>query len=274
MKRVLIIATILVTMIGLFVANQTQLLAESPGATGTSAVTAGETMHTASRLYEMGQYAQAAQAYQQLADQGFADSALFYNLGNAYFKQGDHGRAILNYRRAQQLAPRDPDIETNLSLARSQTADQFEAAEDTGFLVLLGMSVQERFTLNELAMAALGAWILVVFLLILFASARAGSAWRKGLQYGLVIAAIVLAVGVVALGSSLYAANDQPEGVVVASEVDVTSGPGSQYVTEFTLHSGAEVNLVETRGSWVRLALPGGELEGWVPASAVEAVGS
>lgn len=273
MKRFAIITLLVLTMIGLFVANQTQLLAESPGATGTSAAAAGETMHTASRLYESGQYAQAAQAYQQLAGQGFADSALFYNLGNAYFKQGDHGRAILNYRRAQQLAPRDPDIEANLSLARSRTADQFEAAEESGFLVLLGKSVQQRFALNEVAMAALGAWILFVFLLILFATARAGSAWRKALQYGLVITAVILVVGVTTLGSSLYTANDQPAGVVVASEVDVTSGPGSQYVTEFTLHSGAELNLVETRGSWVRLALPGGDLEGWVPADAVEAVG-
>jgi hypothetical protein len=134
--------------------------------------------------------------------------------------------------------------------------------------------VQKRLALNEVAMVALGAWILFVFVLILFAGARAGSAWRKALQYGLVITSVVLTVGVVALGSSLYAANGQPEGVVVANEVDVTSGPGSQYVTEFTLRSGAEVNLVETRGSWVRLALPGGELEGWVPTGAVEAVDS
>ena len=54
--------------------------------------------------------------------------------------------------------------------------------------------------------------------------------------------------------------------------MNVTSGPGEQYVTEFTLHSGAEVRLIERRDYWVRLALPGGQLQGWVPAEAVEAV--
>jgi hypothetical protein len=271
MKRIGIITLILLTMIGLFVASQTSLLAEASG-TGRSMAKAGDAMLAAGQLYETGQYAQAAQAYQQLADQGFADSALFYNLGNAYYKQGDYGRAILNYRRAQEFAPRDPDIEANLALARSQIVDELEVAEESGILALLGESVQGRLTLNEVAMAALAAWILFVFVAILFASARAGSAWHKGLQYALVASAVVLAVGVVALGSSLYLTDGGSEGVVVATEVDVTSGPGAQYVTEFTLHSGAEVNLVEGRGSWVRLAVPGGELEGWVPAGAVEAV--
>jgi hypothetical protein len=273
MKRIAIITVILLTMIGLFVASQTSLLAEASG-TGRSTVTAGDAMLTASQLYETGQYAQAAQAYQQLADQGFADSALFYNLGNAYFKQGDYGRAILNYRRAQAFAPRDPDIEANLALARAQTADELEVVEESRILALLGESVQARFTLNEVAMAALGAWILFVFVAILFASARSGSAWRKGLQYTMVVSAVALVMGVLALGSSLYVTDGGSEGVVVAAEVEVTSGPGAQYVTEFTLHSGAEVDLVESRGSWARLAVPGGELEGWVPAGAVEAVNS
>ncbi len=141
----------------------------------------------------------------------------------------------------------------------------------------MGEAVQSWLTLNELAMVALAAWILFVFLVILFGTARrrrtgAAGAGRKGLQYALVVSAVVLVVGVLALGSALTADRNLAEGVIVAETVDVTSGPGGQYVAEFTLHGGAEVSLVETRGSWVRLALPGAELEGWVPANTVEAV--
>jgi uncharacterized protein YraI len=60
--------------------------------------------------------------------------------------------------------------------------------------------------------------------------------------------------------------------VIVAAEVEVTSGPGPQYTTVSALHSGAEVDLIEVRGNWVRLALPDGVVEGWVPAAAVEAI--
>lgn len=279
MKRMVVISLIALATIGLFAANQTLLLAKVPPMTGNSSVVSGksstaavETMSMANQLYETGQLAQAAQAYEQLASQGFADSALFYNLGNAYFKQQDYGRAILSYRRAQQLAPRDVDIEANLNLARALRVDQLEAADGGGLLNRVGLAAQKLFSVNELAMIALGAWILFVLLLIVFSSAKRGSVWRRGLQYVLVATAIVLLLGISALGSSLFVADSQSEGVIVAAEVDVSSGPGSQYVTEFALHSGAEVHLVETRGSWVRLALPGDELEGWVPVAAVEAV--
>lgn len=270
MKRIVMIALIALTMIGLFAANQTLLSAQASVSPSSTAEI--EIMRTANQLYEAGQFAQAAQAYEQLVGQGIADSALYYNLGNAYFKLGDYGHAVLNYRRAQQLAPRDADVEANLALARAHTVDQFEATNDGSLLNRLGDAVQSWFTLNELAMAALGAWILFVFVLILFGSAKAGSVWRKVLQYALVAASVVLVVGGLALGSYLYAANHDSVGVIVAAEVGVTSGPGAQYITEFALHSGAEVDLVEVRENWVRLALPDGELEGWVPGSAVEAV--
>jgi tetratricopeptide (TPR) repeat protein len=266
MKRMLLIAIIALSMAGLFAVNQTQLLA------GSLSATAVEKMGTANQLYEAGQIDLAVQAYEQLVNQGVVDSTLFYNLGNAYFRQGDPGRAIFNYRRAQELSPRDPDIKANLALARAQAIDKFEPAGEAGLLGRLGWSVRGWLTLNELAMAVLAGWILFAFLLILYISARAGSAWRRGLRYALTVAAVVLVVGVVSLGSALYLEQNRAEGVVVAAEVDVTSGPGAQYVSEFTLHSGAEVDLIEVRPNWVRLALPGGELEGWVPANAIEPV--
>ena len=269
MKRIALITLISLIMFALLAVNGTLLVARAP-APATEAAT--EAMHTANGLYESGQLAQAAQVYEQLVDQGYVDGALFYNLGNAYYKQGDPGRAIVNYRRAQQLMPRDPDIKANLALARAQTVDQVEVAGDGGLVSQLGEAMQSRFTLDEIALAALGVWVVFVFLLILTGTAKAGSRWRKALQYSLVPVTVVLAVGFLALGSFLYVGSAESEGVIVASEVDVTSGPGAQYVTAFSLHNGAEVNLLETRGSWVRLALPGGELEGWVPGTAVEAV--
>lgn len=79
-------------------------------------------------------------------------------------------------------------------------------------------------------------------------------------------------MGVLVLGSSLYVANNQSEGVVVAADVGVTSGPGAQYTAVFLLHGGTEVDVIQIRRNWVRLALPSRDMEGWVQAGAVEAV--
>src|SRR5881396_3448439 len=76
----------------------------------------------ANRLYEQGQFPEAAAAYQKIIVNGQVSPALYFNLGNALFKSGQIGRAILNYRLAEQLAPRDPDIRANLRFARNQVA--------------------------------------------------------------------------------------------------------------------------------------------------------
>ena len=63
----------------------------------------------ANRLYEQGKYADAIVAYRGLLGQKQSSAALYFNLGNAFFKSGNTGEAIINYRLAQRLAPRDPD---------------------------------------------------------------------------------------------------------------------------------------------------------------------
>jgi hypothetical protein len=267
MKRVVtVFAIITLTITGLFLTNQVLLLAKSSG-------TASDTMLTANQLYETGHYTQAAQAYQQLVDQGYGDSALYYNLGNAYFKQGDYARAILYYRQAEQLAPRDTDIEANLNMARAQIVDQVEnTSEDEGFIANIANFSQEWFTLNELALVAVTAWIMFVLLIIAYTSTTKGSIIREGLKYALIVTTLVLTIDLAGMGGWLYAESTQPEGVVVAVEIDVSSGPGSQYVTEFTLHNGIEVDIVETRNNWTRLVIPNSDMQGWVPANAVETV--
>jgi hypothetical protein len=59
--------------------------------------------------------------------------------------------------------------------------------------------------------------------------------------------------------------------VVVAQAGEARSGPGDEYLTEFTLHAGAELRILEQRAGWVRVALPG-DLQGWLPAEATEKI--
>ena len=72
----------------------------------------------------------------------------------------------------------------------------------------------------------------------------------------------------------LYANPYDSAGVVTVERVEALSGPGFQYAEEFTLYSGAQVRLLDTRQGWLQVALPGGEIRGWMPAHAVEAIGS
>ena len=71
----------------------------------------------ANKLYDAGKFAEAAAAYEKLEPK---TAHVFYNLGNAWFRDGKLGLAILNYERARRLAPRDPDILANLKFAEQR----------------------------------------------------------------------------------------------------------------------------------------------------------
>lgn len=228
-----------------------------------------EVMLVANQRYEIGNYDEAIAGYEAIIAAGVRNSDVYYNLGNAYFKQGDMGRAILNYRRAQQLDPPDADIAANLALARTQTVDKLEVPPE-GVLINIVEIAEEWLTLNQAALLALGLWFLMC---VAFVVAIFQPRWRRLSAGTMAILAILLLIGLMSMANRLYKETQSPPAVIIAPQVDVTSGPGGgdQYLVEFELHAGAEVRLLESRIGWRRITLPG-NLEGWVPGEAVEPV--
>ena len=231
----------------------------------------GEIMSDANLRYERGEYAESAQQYEALIDLGYKDPSVHYNLGNAYLESGDLGSAILNYLRAEELSPRDPDIQANLGLARIRTVDQLQAEGDS--LVASVSDFGRRWaTTKEFGAAALLLWAaagLATGVIIVRPTIRG----RFFLRGGAAVAFVVMLAPLVLLLSMLYSNPYENTGVVTAGTVEVLNGPGTQYGETFTLHSGAQVRLVDSRRGWLQVALPGGELEGWLPSHAIEAVG-
>ena len=229
-----------------------------------------EPMAEANARYERGEYPEAAQQYEGLVGRGYRDAAIYFNLGNSYMESGDLGRAVLNYIRAEELSPRDPDIVSNLALARSRTIDQVEAEGDS--LISSISDFGRRWaTTGEFGLAALLLWAvfaLAVFAMILAPEVRL----RTALRSGAVVAFVLMFASLTLTLSMLHSNPYENSGVVTVRTVEVLGGPGQQFPETFSLHSGAQVRLVDSRHGWLLIALPGGELRGWVPAHTIEAV--
>ncbi|MCB0180441.1 MAG: hypothetical protein KDI62_19580 [Anaerolineae bacterium] len=262
MKRVTTITTLVILVLAmLLMAGQTSQAKTTAPATATMAV--------ANQLYQTGQYSQAAQAYQQLVDQGYADSALFYNLGRAYDQQGERGQALVNYLRAEQLAPGDAAIAASLAQVRGDVTGGEAPVTTPDLSTRVAGLTQPWLSFNQLALLALGFWIVFCLLMIVLSNSR--GALRRSLTYGATVAGLAVVLSLVGLSSrALAVPHDQA--VIVADEVAATDSPGSQSVSEFTLADGAEVTVVETRGRWVEIAVPQTGQQGWVPAEMVETV--
>ena len=228
----------------------------------------GEGMALGNQRYEAGDYVGAITHYEALVREGAHDGPLYYNLGNAYYKAGDIGRAILNYERARRLLPRDPDVATNLTLARAQTVDRLDAPEQGVLAAALRRLFSEMTTIAEAIVVTLAAWALLctlTALLILWPRLR------RALAIPLAIMGASAVLSALSVGAHLWDVRVRTPGIVVQDSVQVRSGPGSDYVLEFVLHAGASVRLMDVAEGWTRIGLPG-DLQGWLPSDAVTAI--
>ena len=225
----------------------------------------------ANLLYEDGSYQEAAMSYEHLVGLGYDDSTLYYNLANSYYRTGDFGRAVINYLRAERLAPFDADIRANLELARSQREDKGHSSEPVPALAQIAELVPWVST-NQAVMSALALWLALGAIVYAYFRIRHGR-WGIWLARAGVIAALGLLTSV-ALASGGYAQQSHWEQVAVVTAVstDVRAGPGHQYPGQFSVGAGNETNLIDTRGGWHKIGIPRTGIEGWIPAHDAEIV--
>ena len=208
----------------------------------------------ANSLYDAGKFDEAAAAYDQIEPK---TAHVYFNLGNALFRQEKYGLAVLNYERARQLAPRDPDILANLKFARQR----------------LGADEPERFWKTAIASSTLVEWSryewVAMWLTVL---AVAGCVWLPRVRAGMMLVAIV--AGLVTLATAgvlVIELRAAPAAVVVAGKTEARFAPSADATVHFQLPEGAKVCIREDRGAWVYVERGDGQ-QGWVRTDVIERV--
>jgi tetratricopeptide (TPR) repeat protein len=224
-----------------------------------------QTDDQAQNAYETGDFEQAIVLYEAMVTNGTNDPAIYFNLGQAYSQIGDLGRALLNYHRAQRLAPRDSDISGRIASIRAIRPDTY--TDETGILEQIGQ-LSAFFSTGELEFLALVMWSVVWGMGIVF---WRKIAWRKMLRLPLLGMSIVTAILLVMTMSRIYLETARPLGVVIAPSADVLSGAGIDYFTMFSLSTGAEARILAQEGIWLKIGLPDGR-EGWIRINTIEVV--
>lgn len=222
----------------------------------------------ANALYAVGSFDEAATLYEQIVEGGFENADVHYNLGNASFKSGRVGRAVLSYLRALRLEPGHRDAATNLAFVRERLADRHTTASESA----LADAVERAYRAlpsTTLAVVASAVYFALALTLVVAALRGGFGPWTARAAWALGVALALLA-GTAAVKE--HRARSLREAVVLAREVAGRTGPGDDFVIEFRLHEGTTVRLRERRGDWARVAVAGTDLEGWVPGSSIESV--
>jgi hypothetical protein len=175
-------------------------------------------------------------------------AAHWYNLGAAYYRLGEAGRAEAAWLRARRLAPRNASVRRALALTPPPDA------------------ASERWTWSpplspeELLLAGGLGWI--VGWVAWLARPRTRERW---------LVVLVFAGAAMLGGLALRSWYRRPIAIVL-DPATLRLSPHGRAPAVAPVESGSAVRVVETAAGWV-LVRAGGGPEGWLPDAAVAAVG-
>jgi len=221
----------------------------------------GDDFKAANQLYDAGKFGEAVAAYEKVEPK---TAHVYYNLGNAWFRQNKLGLAVLYYARARQLAPRDPDILANLKFAQQRLGvDEINTPPRAPQRLL--RSVIESRTASEWSAGELvGLWLLAL--------AIGARVYFPRLRTGVLIVAVV---GFVGFGLSTFALSYQvigdhtaPQAMIITGETEARFAPVTDSTVHFRLAEGTQVSIREDRGQWLMVERADGQ-QGWVKSEAI-----
>ena len=215
----------------------------------------------ANQLYDAGKFAEAAAIYEKIEPKS---APVYFNLGNACFRDGRIGLAILNYERARKLAPRDPDILANLKFAEQRLGIEQANASPRAAQRFV-RSVIGGYTSTEWSVLELAAlWLTVL--------AAAGGVFLSRMRNVFIVIAVTgfigFAVSTFALGYETINNRTAPQAIVVIDESEARFAPLPESTVHFKLVEGTKVVIREDRGQWQLVERADGQ-QGWVKSEAV-----
>jgi tetratricopeptide (TPR) repeat protein len=226
-------------------------------------------MQQAHEAYQLNHYDEAISLYSKVVDLQFESATLYYNLGNAYFKNGSNALALLWYERARRLDPNNEDIMHNISFVKQQLIDKIEVLPEL-FIVKWWNTCASLFTGNQWATLSIIACSLLVFCLLIILLIRI--TWvRSTAIFTALLAFIFTLFSIIFAKKETTRYIQYPEGIIMTQVVNVKSTPNEKGSDLFVIHSGLKVGITDRLNEWVEIRLPNGE-KGWIPEGYVEEI--
>ncbi len=216
-------------------------------------------------LARVGRYEEAETAYRKVLESKIKHPALYYNLGNAYLRQGKTGPAILAYERGLHRAPRNRDIKHNLKQAARWVKENGFSGSWSGFKRPL-IFLYRSFTVNELAVTASLSYFLAVIIisLIILWPRR----FRSRRPWLLIFIIIFLTAGLWA-GARHGERYWWKRAVIMIPEVKLFVRPYREAEAISLLGEGTRVVVRREEEAWVEVRF-GRQGHGWVQRSTLE----
>ncbi len=223
----------------------------------------------ANQHYNEAIFDSALAVYQGIYEAGFTSAELLYNIGNTYYKLRQIPSSILFYERALKLAPNDPDILHNLSIANSRIIDKIEPVPQL-FFKNWWDTFYKMFSADWWAIISL--IFLSIFLSLLFTFIISENRSIRKISFFAGILMLLITIGTFGMASQkYYYTKSINEAIVFTPTITVKSSPSASSVDLFVLHEGTKVSLLDEVDGWKEIKIANGSV-GWMPSESLKGI--
>lgn len=221
------------------------------------------------KAYQKKDYAKAVDLYERVMEQGYRFADLEYNLGNAWYRQGSTGRAILHYERALVLAPNHPEATKSLGFVRSTNKDGIEPLP-TFLLSKWWLAARQSLSLTAMGILALVLWWAGFAALCWSVIDKTRPQKKWGMLAGLALLVVGLLPFSLALGRAGFEKNTR-QAILIQKSAILRSAASDSAQEVLTISEGTKLEQVENQDGWWQVRLTNGEI-GWLPELAMERI--
>jgi tetratricopeptide (TPR) repeat protein len=221
------------------------------------------------QVYQSGNYQEAINQYETALQSGYHAAELYENLGHAYSKQNQVGKAILNYEKGLLMQPKSATIQENLDFLKNKIGIATNSNSD---FLLLQWWTQIRDVLSPniwsiltLLFAFVNFWLLHVILM-----KKDGNKPVKHVRYLYILLPLFLLILLIAKNSTEHA-NNCNAAIVIAKNTTLFTDPDPKTEAIDVLPEGSKIIILDQIGVWTKAQLLSGE-EGWVESGVLERI--
>lgn len=228
-----------------------------------------DSLQLANKLYADKKYEEAQALYEKIVSQGYESAALYYNLGNTYYKSGMYPNAILNYERALLLEPNNNDIHFNLKLANQFVIDKLEPLP-VPFFIQWYKKTANLLSETQWAIASIICFICTLIFAFFYFFSKTLSLKKTGFILAIIFI-VFSSLSFVFANQKFKQTNYRNHAIVFKPSLTVKSSPDESGTNLFVVHEGLKIEILQQVNNWVEIKLVDGNI-GWIETDAIELI--
>lgn len=221
----------------------------------------------ANALYNNGKYEAAITIYEKILESNLHSSALYFNMGNCYYKLNKIAPSIYHYEKALKLSPNDKEIQNNLNFAQQMTIDQFDAIPELETSKFINKTAN---TFGVDGWAILCVLLMCVFVGFFIAYYLSNNTKTKRIFFVMSIVSFLILIFIFVLLNKKIDLDNERFGIIYQQEINIKTEPNLRSETAFVLHEGTKVQIIESyKNTWSKIKLIDGNI-GWISNNALK----